>query len=725
MVADERGFSYLNLASRWPQFDQRYRLTIHGDGSLTLGCVPGVAEILGKLQEVSALSVEPAGVSSDAKGDIYLSDPTTQRVFKLDTCSGISEALPCFGGKGNGPGQLNKPRGLLVGPRHALYVADSDNHRVQIVDLRTGQLRGVWGQTALSDPPIPSNAVGRFNQPWDLTADNTGAIYVVERAGRRWQKFDPDGQVVPSFWENLRGAVSEPTYVAATVQDDAALLFLVDVGLHQVLVVDPSGALQSSWSLPAKLKPVGIVVADTAVLIGDQASGQLFQFDLQGDLVGATPDYRGPIAALALYHEGSILLYPGGGTGVVRLAQGAGFAKEGMFLAGPFDSGTALMAWRRLQALASPLLANTYLQLFTYTSDTKDVLVMDPSTPFPSADGWRSCPSNVLDVLILNPPARYLWIGGILQGDGRASPRLVQMKLSRPPGTYLNYLPAIYRKDEQTHLHLERFLALFESVLGSLEEQTGDLPLLFDPFSAPTGWAHWLLGWQRASDEKHPSDWLPWLARWLAFQLDETWPEGKTRQAIADAFGLYGQRGTVLGLRRLIKLYAGADAFIEEPGHYTSLWSLGEVSRLGWDTMLAPANAQGAVLDISATLDRSHLIEGKADAAPLWEDSAYRFCIWVYQADLERTCTRTRIKEVLDREKPAHTEYELCIIEPHFRVGFQARIGIDAVVAGPGVGLTLNKEQPLGRETVLMPDDQEIGGRIGQRARMGQDTTLT
>ena len=39
---------------------------------------------------------------------------------------------------------------------------------------------------------------------------------------------------------------------------------------------------------------------------------------------------------------------------------------------------------------------------------------------------------------------------------------------------------------------------------------------------------------------------------------------------------------------------------------------------------------------------------------------------------------------MIEREKPAHTAYHLCVIEPRMRVGSQARIGVDAIIAqGP------------------------------------------
>jgi hypothetical protein len=100
--------------------------------------------------------------------------------------------------------------------------------------------------------------------------------------------------------------------------------------------------------------------------------------------------------------------------------------------------------------------------------------------------------------------------------------------------------------------------------------------------------------------------------------------------------------------------------------------------------MLAPAHLQGAVPGSSATFDQAHLSRGDRPGAPLFEDLAHRFCVQVYRAELNRPGALADVRAVLDREKPAHTSYHLCVIEARMRVGIQARVGIDAIVAqGP------------------------------------------
>ena len=70
--------------------------------------------------------------------------------------------------------------------------------------------------------------------------------------------------------------------------------------------------------------------------------------------------------------------------------------------------------------------------------------------------------------------------------------------------------------------------------------------------------------------------------------------------------------------------------------------------------------------------------------ASLYEDVAHVFCVQVYASDLNSPGALDTVRQILDQEKPAHTVYQLSVIEPRMRIGAQARIGIDTIVAaGP------------------------------------------
>lgn len=357
--------------------------------------------------------------------------------------------------------------------------------------------------------------------------------------------------------------------------------------------------------------------------------------------------------------------------GALRLSSSGGaYAARGLFFAGPFTSPAANVPWFRLRVEPDSLPAGTHVQIFTFAGPSAPAY--DPTTPDPFSDpNWLAAPRDVLDLLILNSHATKLWIGGILRTESSATPALRQMRLEYGRNTYANYLPMLYRGNAAQSDFLERFLALHQSVLGGIEGEIAGMPRLFDPLAAP---------------DSSSLSWLGWLAGWLTFVLDGNWTEPQARQYLAQAFQLFQRRGTIEGLRRYLQIYAGVHAHIVEPGLYSTMWSLGAVSDLGFTTMLAPGPAQGAVVGTSATLNQSNLTEDVDLGAALFDDLAHKFCIQVYCAELNRPGAMAALQAVIAREKPAHTECHVCGIDARMRVGVQTRVGIDTVVAaGPPV----------------------------------------
>jgi hypothetical protein len=98
---------------------------------------------------------------------------------------------------------------------------------------------------------------------------------------------------------------------------------------------------------------------------------------------------------------------------------------------------------------------------------------------------------------------------------------------------------------------------------------------------------------------------------------------------------------------------------------------------------------------------------------PLFEPWAHRFVVTAAPA-AGGEHRLAALRGVLEREKPAHTDYALCLTRPAMRVGFQARLGIDTVVAvGPAPGRL--DDARLGHDSRLAAagDGALPGGRIG------------
>jgi phage tail-like protein len=726
-------FLYLNGNNCWVGF-HRDGLEIRADGALQLCSVP----LLEGESPTPANVDGPAGIAQADDGAIYLSDPLRHLLYQIG-CDGALVPVPCIGGEGNLPAQLNIPRGLFIPKyRNAVFVADGMNHRVQVFDLASGQLVDVWGQASVSSPPEP----GRFNTPWALSGDDSGNLYIVDYGNRRVQKFNRLGEVIPEFWETIASAqrISHPSDVAVHSGSDETRVYIIDEDVHAVFVTDADGnPLRDaqhhliSFGAAQLKKPMGIAVGKDAVYVGDNELHRILKFSTSGyTFMGEAVGFEGSIATLALDAEGNLLVHTGSGAAPIRLRTDAGYGRVGVLSSEAISVSVAGSEWHRVQAQCEELAANVHLRLFFHASDDlndRPSIDPDPNNPFSDAR-WKpnaATPdplADTHDLFIGGPRRRYLWLGALFLGDGRNTPIVPQMLLEFDHDGYLNSLPALYQTEPDSRDFLLRFLALTETLFQDLENKIDGLSRLFDPFAAP-------------------KEFLPWLATWLAVELDENWDEQQQRRLIASAFERYSRRGTVAGLRESLRLLTGVNGVIQEPILNAAWWSLpssaatcgchnasrgseeaawqgAENSVLGATTMLAAAHPQGAVVGSTATLDYSNLISNEEFGSPLFEDVAHQFTVQIYRSALSCPATISRVRALLDREKPAHTDYHLCIIEPRMRVGFQAAVGIDTVIAGSAEDISLGTASLDGIDVI----GGEPTGRIGEQSRIGIGTRI-
>ncbi|MDZ7268430.1 MAG: phage tail protein I [candidate division KSB1 bacterium] len=697
---DKNNFFYLNRDNRWPGFHLN-NVEINPQGELQLRAVPRAIRVLPE-NLASLLPPDlPAGIAAAADGTIFLSDSENHQIWRVDPCDekGIPQVVRCLGSEGFLPTQFRAPRGLFIHQkRHALMVADTGNHRVQIFDLSSLQMLDIWGDRGDTGEPQP----GLCDEPIALAGDVKGNIYVLSRKGKLLQKFNRFGQVEAEFWTAVEssGRLTNPVALAVAKSGHAETVFVLDHKLApveeaQVLEFDISGAFIHAVTLQNAERPLAMVVTASAIYLGDNGRLGVVQYDLDGSEVGAAVGFHGPVAALTADHRGNLLVHTGEARHPVWLAGEAGYLTAGDFWSGPLEVGQYEVVWHRLQTWAAPLPAESHIQFYLMTEKSEPG--EDPATLFTPQ---HERPIDVLDLLIQEPKARHLYLGARLSGDGTGSPRLSQMQVSYDHETYLHHLPAIYQNDEAGRAFLSAALSLFESFFEEGERKIRELPALFDPYAAPRGF-------------------LPWLAGWLALEIDENWSEALARRTIAEAFAACGWRGTARGLRQSLESFAGIRTHILEPILHLHVWSLGETSTLGFDTMLASAHAQGAVVGTTATLDQSHLITNEEFGAPLFESVAHQFAVHVYRGEVNTAEKEEKVRSLIGREKPAHSDYHLCVIEPRMRVGLQSRVGIDTVVAGPPEVLRLNEELRKRSSLSGIP-----AGRIGERSQIGVSTRV-
>lgn len=104
----------------------------------------------------------------------------------------------------------------------------------------------------------------------------------------------------------------------------------------------------------------------------------------------------------------------------------------------------------------------------------------------------------------------------------------------RPYTAYMEFLPILYREVD----FIGRFMKIFEQAFQPIVDSYNVMWANLDPLTAPQAL-------------------LPFMAHWVAWQVDSVWDLQQQRRLIRRAVELYRWRGTRKGLRLYLHLYTG------------------------------------------------------------------------------------------------------------------------------------------------------------------------
>ena len=628
-----------------------------------------------------------SGLAISDKGLVCISDTQANQVMCFDPLCDARTHITGYGFK--------QPRGLLI-TNNCLYVTDSGNARVQVFHLKTLELHDVWH--------------GSFSQPVDLVVDRDGRIYVLDVGLKTVLRFSANGIIDNVYNDAMTAHVQlvEPVFLAIDARD---ILYVSDQSSNKILRFDAAGNFIGVLATIGTSQPRALAVSENRLYFADAASGEIHCFDLENNLnLGSLPGFRGPVTAMCIDPNNTLHIKTDTALNTISLCNDLGCVPGGQLIAGPMDAGVN-QVWERLDVTAKQA-ANTNVQLEIFLSSTNDTAPLD--------DDW--IPTNTLDTLLpppnidgsaSAPSARFLWVRLTLTSRDRfTTPILSQVHATTTAQSYLDHLPAVYAREDDELGFLRRWLALFRTELGASEMLLDDMARRFDP-------------------QTTPDDHLDWLAGWLAFELPDksapSWSIPWLRELILEAHDIYTRRGTKIGLREAIERNTGMRPQIIEAYRERHIWQLDNQCRLGFDTGLAPARADGAVVPDSNealvvgdfVVDQSGPQEADDFAEPLFNDEAHLFSVVLPAGNCIDDADRVRLRSIIDAEKPAHTDYHLCLIEAQMRVGFQARVGIDTIVAGPKEPMALNVSR-LGLDSFVADSYDDENARVGYRAHIGQ-----
>ena len=134
----------------------------------------------------------PRTLDFDRAGNLWLALREGNQVFKLDLAAGTIHHVAGTGAKGftgnGGPAKeatLSGPKGISVAPDGKVYLADTESHSIRMIDLKTGRLELITGTGAKADGPDGDPLRCGLARPHGVFVDADGALYIGDSENHR------------------------------------------------------------------------------------------------------------------------------------------------------------------------------------------------------------------------------------------------------------------------------------------------------------------------------------------------------------------------------------------------------------------------------------------------------------------------------------------------------------------------------------------------------------
>lgn len=254
----------------------------------------------------------PDGVAIAPDGDLIIADSHNDRIRRIDRQTQIITTIAGSGDTGfdgdGGPAtdaMLNSPGGVAVAPNGDIYIADTLNYRIRMIDHASGNIHTVAGDGtagadggSVGDGGPATNA--SLNMPSDVAIGPNGDIYIADMHHQRIRKIDARTRIISTVagngrWGNsgdggpaLNASMAGPAGVAV-VPDPVTgrvTLFIADFYNGRVRVVGADGIIKdvptdatNAFGAPTRVA-YGVVRGIPRLFVSDSSNDHVIGLNL-------------------------------------------------------------------------------------------------------------------------------------------------------------------------------------------------------------------------------------------------------------------------------------------------------------------------------------------------------------------------------------------------------------------------------------------------------------
>src|SRR3989441_9080721 len=210
----------------------------------------------------------PDGVTIAPDGDLIVADSHNDRVRRVDKPTGVITTIAGSGENGYDGDEkpateaaLNTPSAVAAAPNGDIYIADTLNNRIRMIDHATGLIHTAAGDGEPGDAQDGGDGgpatSGHLFMPSDIALAPNGDIYIADMHHYRIRKVDARTHVITTVAGSgkfgntgdggpvTQASLTGPAGVAVVAQPNGkVMIFIADYYSGQVRAVGPDGIIR-------------------------------------------------------------------------------------------------------------------------------------------------------------------------------------------------------------------------------------------------------------------------------------------------------------------------------------------------------------------------------------------------------------------------------------------------------------------------------------------------
>jgi sugar lactone lactonase YvrE len=232
---------------------------------------------------------EPAALTMDSEGNIFLVDAGNHRIIKFDKRGALLYVIGGFGWENQ---QFDQPMDASCKNGLDLYVADFNNERIERYDREMNYL-----SSYRPDESVPQTL--QFGLPTSVDISRHGELFICDTEYNRILKLDAFGAPEISFgdynWGD--GKLARPVRLEVSRKDQ---IYVSDQGTDQIVVFDYYGNYITRFGHDILNDPDGLAISqDNLLFVADSGNDRVVVFDQQNRMLyqwGSTGNKLGAFA---------------------------------------------------------------------------------------------------------------------------------------------------------------------------------------------------------------------------------------------------------------------------------------------------------------------------------------------------------------------------------------------------------------------------------------------